>query len=82
VWHRRRTVINGNLNLESEIEMKQLASSATAGIGAGLLIGWSLGVSGIAPGQGTPMWIITAVGIVLMLVGGLGIRKTDSPPLQ
>lgn len=56
--------------------MKQLASSAAAGIGAGLLIGWSLGVSGIIPGQGTPLWIMTAVGIVLMLVGGLGCRKS------
>lgn len=50
-------------------------NAAIAGVGAGLLIGWSLGVSGLMPGQGTSLWIMTAAGIVLLIVGAVGIRR-------
>jgi hypothetical protein len=47
-----------------------------AGSGAGLLVGWSLGVSGLIPGEGTSLWIMTALGIVLLMVRLTGMRRS------
>jgi hypothetical protein len=44
---------------------------AMTGLGVGLLIGWSMGMSGIIPGRGWPLWAVTAVGIALIFLGGM-----------
>jgi len=54
-------------------------SGLVAGIGVGLLCGWSLGVSRLVPNAGTPMWVLVAAGIVLIIIGlGRGFSDRTS----
>ena len=49
--------------------MTQFISGAMYGLGVGLLIGWSVGVSGIVPGQGWTLWAVSLSGIALIGLG-------------
>jgi len=64
--------------------MRRFLLGAINGLGVGSLLGWSLGVSGIIPGEGWPLWAVTVLGIALIGVGATGLRgsgiEAPSPP--
>jgi hypothetical protein len=49
--------------------MRQFWSGVLVGLGVGWLVGWSLGVSGLVPDHGWPLWAATVGGILLIGCG-------------
>jgi hypothetical protein len=61
--------------------MRPFWSGALVGLGVGWLVGWSLGVSGLVPGHGWPLWAATVGGIVLIGWGTASRQPRRRPGL-